>query len=113
MSTSPNALNWFEIPTLDFNRAQTFYAAVLGRPVASMAMGPGTMGMLSSDQQGVGGAIVHGAGMVPSQQGTMVYLNVGDDLAVMLARVEGAGGKIAVPKTQTTCRMPTRAPAYN
>lgn len=100
MSTPTNALNWFEIPALDFKRAQTFYATVLGRPVESMAMGPVTMGMLSSDQQGVGGAIVHGDGMAPAQQGTMVYLNGGDDLAVMLARVEAAGGKIAVPKTE-------------
>lgn len=100
MSTPTNALNWFEIPALDFQRAQSFYATVLGRPVESMSMGPVTMGMLSSDQQGVGGAIVHGDGMSPSQQGTLVYLNGGDDLATMLARVEGAGGKIAAPKTE-------------
>ena len=100
MSTPTNALNWFEIPALDFQRAQRFYATVLGRPVESMAMGPVTMGMLSSDQQGVGGAIVHGDGMSPSQQGTLIYLNGGDDLSVLLARVEGAGGKIAVPKTE-------------
>lgn len=100
MSTPTNALNWFEIPVLDFKRAQTFYETVLGRRVESMSMGTVTMGMLSSDQQGVGGAIVHGEDMSPSQQGTLVYLNGGDDLAVMLARVEGAGGKIAVPKTE-------------
>jgi len=29
-----------------------------------------------------------------------VYLNGGADLALMLARVEGAGGSIAVPKTE-------------
>ncbi len=100
MSTPTHALNWFEIPVLDFKRAQAFYERVLGRRVETMSMGPVTMGMLSSDPQGVGGAIVHGEDMSPSQQGTLVYLNGGDDLAVMLARVEGAGGKIAVPKTE-------------
>lgn len=100
MSTPENALNWFEIPVLDFKRAQAFYEVVLGRRVEAMSMGPITMGMLSSDPQGVGGAIVHGEDMSPSKQGTIVYLNGGDDLAAMLARVEGAGGKITVPKTE-------------
>lgn len=25
-----NALNWFEIPTVDFERAKTFYETILG-----------------------------------------------------------------------------------
>ncbi len=95
-----HAVNWFEIPAKDFERAKAFYETVLGRPVATMSMGPVTMGMLSSDPEGVGGAIVKGDGASPSQQGTTVYLNGGDDLAPLLARVESAGGKIAVPKTE-------------
>ena len=43
--------------------------------------------------------VVHGDGTAPSKSGTLVYLNGGDDLAVMLARVEPAGGTVAVPKT--------------
>ena len=99
MSSSAHALNWFEIPVTDFARAQAFYEKVLGKTITPMPMGPTTMGMLSDDPEAVGGALVQGEGCVPSQQGTMVYLNGGDDLAPMLARVEGAGGKIAVPKT--------------
>jgi len=100
MSASPHALNWFEIPVADFARAKVFYEAVLGRTIEPMSMGPSTMGMLSSDPGAVGGAIVHGDGAEPARQGTLVYLNGGDDLAVMLARVEGAGGSVAVPKTE-------------
>lgn len=48
----------------------------------------------------MGGAIVLCDGTAPSQSGTLVYLNGGDDLAVMLARVEPAGGQVAVPKTE-------------
>jgi predicted enzyme related to lactoylglutathione lyase len=59
-----------------------------------------TMGMLSTDQNAVGGAIVHGGGVTPSTEGTTVYLNGGDDLAPILSRVEPAGGSIAVPKTE-------------
>lgn len=97
---SPHVLNWFEIPVTDFARAQAFYAAVLGRSIEPMVMGPTTMGFLSSDPDAVGGAIVQGGGATPSKLGTIVYLNGGDDLAPMLARVERAGGSVAVPKTE-------------
>jgi len=99
MSASPHAINWFEIPVTDFARARAFYEAVLGRPVETMTMGVYTMGFLSSSPDAVGGAIVQGDGTAPSQSGTLVYLNGGDDLAVMLARVVPAGGTVAVPKS--------------
>ena len=99
MSASPHAISWFEIPTLDFARAKTFYEAVLGRPIETMTMGPSTMGFLSTSPEAIGGAIVHGDGTAPSKSGTLVYLNGGDDLSVMLGRVEAAGGTVAVPKT--------------
>ncbi|MBX9927690.1 MAG: VOC family protein [Gemmatimonadaceae bacterium] len=95
-----NALNWFEIPVTDFARARDFYATILGVPIESIVMGPTTMGMLSTDPSAVGGAIVHGDGGVPSRSGTIVYLNGGDDLAPILARVQPAGGSVVVPKTE-------------
>jgi len=100
MPPSPHALSWFEIPVADFARAKAFYETVLGRPIEPMVMGSTTMGFLSTDPNAVGGAIVSGEGASPSRQGTTVYLNGGDDLAPMLARVERAGGSIAVPKTE-------------
>lgn len=100
MPTSPNVINWFEIPANNFARAQAFYSAVLGITIEPMAMGPSTLGFLSTDPNAMGGAIVQAEGCVPSAHGTIVYLNGGDDLAVMLARVEPAGGSIAVPKTE-------------
>lgn len=95
----PNALNWFEIPVSDFNRAKKFYETVLGTTIEPMPMGPTTMGMLSSDENAVGGALVHGGDNAPSENGTMVYLNGGEDLSPMLARAQQAGCRIVVPKT--------------
>jgi hypothetical protein len=95
-----NALNWFEIPVTDFARAKNFYEKVLGIVIDPMEMGPVTMGMLSTDQNAVGGAIVQGDGGSPSKSGTLVYLNGGDDLTPMLARAEAAGGSVVVPKTE-------------
>lgn len=96
----PHSLNWFEIPVTDFSRAKAFYETVLGITIAPMEMGPTMMGMLSTDPTAVGGALVQGEGSVPSPNGTMVYLNGGDDLAPMLARVVPAGGAVVVPKTE-------------
>lgn len=95
-----SVLNWFEIPVTNFSRAQAFYEKVLQITIPPMAMGPVTMGMLSSDQNAVGGAIVHGEGALPAQTGTLVYLNGGENLAPMLARVEAAGGTVVVSKTE-------------
>jgi uncharacterized protein len=100
MSASPHAISWFEIPVSNFARAKAFYETVLGMTIEPMVMGSTTMGFLSSSPDAVGGAIVHGEDVAPSKQGTTVYLNGGDNLAPMLARVERAGGSIAVPKTE-------------
>ena len=48
---------------------------------------------------GVGGGLAQGEGFEPSDKGTIVYLNGGEDLSVSLRKVEQAGGKIIMPKT--------------
>jgi len=94
-----NALNWFEIPVADMDRALKFYGAILDVEMAAMDASPGfTMAMFPAEG-GVGGALIHGEGLIPSADGTVVYLNGGDDLSVVADRVEGAGGKIIIPKT--------------
>ncbi len=93
-----NALNWFEIPTTDLARAIRFYNQVLGLEMSSFDMFGCQMAMFPSDC-GVGGALIHMENCKPSDQGTAVYLNGGDDLAVPLGKVEAAGGKVVMPKT--------------
>jgi uncharacterized protein len=101
MEMTTNALNWFEIPAIDFSRAKKFYGAIFDFSMPEMQMGPNTMGFLLHEQgKGVGGAIVKGEGYVPSQEGTLVFLSTGPDLAVVLARVAPAGGRVLVGKTQ-------------
>lgn len=95
-----NAINWFEIPVTDFNRAKKFYEALFGAEIMEMPFPDGKYGMLPCDMmEGVGGGIVQGAGYEPSATGSLVYLNGGDDLSGPLSRVESAGGKIVLPKT--------------
>ena len=98
-----NAINWFEIPVKDFDRAKVFYGKILDSNISEMEMGPFKMGFLPYDQtNGVGGAIVQGEGYEPTTKGAKIYLNGGDDLNVVLNRVETAGGKIILPKTEIT-----------
>ena len=104
MENLKNSLNWAEIPVNDFERAKKFYSKIYDYKMPSQQIGPNLMGFLlmEQDSQGVGGAIVKGESYVPSQQGTLIYLNGGKDLNVVLNRVEAAGGKVLQPKTQIT-----------
>jgi predicted enzyme related to lactoylglutathione lyase len=96
-----NAINWFEIPATDFERAKKFYEAVLNINIMEMPFPHGKYGMFPFDMEkgGVGGGIMQSEGFNPSAEGTVVYLNGGDDLSLPLSKVESAGGKIIMPKT--------------
>jgi predicted enzyme related to lactoylglutathione lyase len=93
-----SAVNWFDIPVTDMNRAKAFYSTLLGGELSDAAMGEeGAMAVLPY-QDGVGGALMQGDGYAPSQQGSVVYLNGGHDLSVPLGKVEAAGGKVLMDK---------------
>ena len=96
-----NAINWFEIPVTNFTRAKKFYETILATEIMEMPFPNGKYGMLPADMMngGVGGGLVQGEGFEPSEKGTIVYLNGGEDLSLALSRVEQAGGKIVLPKT--------------
>lgn len=103
MEMTKNAIAWVEIPVIDLDRAKKFYETIFDFEMPVIDMGPIKMGMLLYDQEGggVGGALCHGEGYQPSgENGSKVYLNGGDDLSTVLGRVEGAGGKVVVPKTE-------------
>lgn len=99
-----SALNWFEIPVTDIERATKFYSHVLNAeiPIMDLTEQMGSkLGMLP-DHGGVGGALVENAqhGYTPGDTGTTVYLARKDeDLNECLAKVEDAGGTVLMPKT--------------
>lgn len=100
MANQTNAINWFEIPVLNFERAKQFYSHILDYEMQEMLVNTSRMAFLPSDPElGVGGAIVQDEGCIPTALGTRVYLNGGNDLQVVLSRVEVAGGEIIVQKT--------------
>lgn len=96
-----NALNWFEIPVSDMERAQKFYGQVLDAEFKTEDFNGVEMSILPFEN-GVGGSLMKSAerGYVPSTEGSTVYLNGGEDLDKPLGRVEEAGGQVLMPKTQ-------------
>jgi uncharacterized protein len=95
-----NVIVWFDVPTLDFDRAVKFYSDILGAPVKVDVFSGEKLGFFPMEgQDGVGGDIVPpDPGYKPSTQGTRVYLNCADKLDEVAARVPKAGGKIVQPK---------------
>ena len=101
MTTHHNAINWFEIPVRDMDRAAAFYEALLGTTIRREAIGPNTLGVFTHDGgAGVGGCLLAGEHVpAPSLDGSLVYLNAGPSLDVVVARVAvAAGGRVLVPK---------------
>jgi len=95
-----NAINWFEIPAANHERAVKFYSQILGANLQPMEMAGVKMAFLPADDGDIGGAICSGEGYKPSAEGTLVYLNAGEDLSAPLSKVEKAGGKVVMPKTK-------------
>jgi uncharacterized protein len=101
MKTSENALNWFEIPVLDIKRAMKFYETIFDIKMNYLEMeGLKMASFIADDMTGkVSGALSQSELHVPSKDGVIVYLNGNPDLEIPLCKVDGAGGKIVMPKT--------------
>lgn len=99
-----NAISWFEIPALDINRAQKFYEAIFGLSLIPLETEQFKMRMFPLEDQrlGVGGCLIQSEGFYkPStSEGVLIYLNGNPDVQRILDKVEEAGGKVVMPKTQ-------------
>ncbi len=102
--TFKNAISWFEIPATDLDRAQKFYETIFEIQLAPLDMPNIKMRMFPLDDMmnGVGGAICLAEGFYKptATDGPLIYLNANPDVQIILDRIEAAGGKIMVPKTQ-------------
>ena len=97
-----NAINWFEIPVSDMPRACRFYGAIFDTALHASPMCDGEVAVLPYTDGAVGGSLFKHVDLTPAAQGTLVYLNGGDDLNTILERVGAAGGTVALPKTAIT-----------
>jgi uncharacterized protein len=99
-----NAISWFEIPTIDLDRAQKFYETIFGTSLIPLDLENIKMRMFPIENQmsGIGGAICYNKDFYKpsSTDGPLIYLNGNPDVQNILDKIESAGGKIMVPKTQ-------------
>jgi len=93
-----NSVNWFEIPVVDMPRAQAFYEAVMNVKLVGRDFMGAPMAIFAAE--GVAGALVKVPNRKPNADGALVYLNAGTELDAVLSRIEKAGGKIVMPRTE-------------
>jgi predicted enzyme related to lactoylglutathione lyase len=99
-----NAISWFEIPATNLQRAQTFYETIFNIQMIPLNTANFQMRMFPVEDpiNSIGGALSFAEGFYkPSAtDGPLIYLNANPDVQNILDKIEGAGGKIVVPKTQ-------------
>lgn len=101
-----NAISWFEIPSLNLEKAQQFYESMLQVKMQPMTMGPSECAVFPYDEaaDGVGGAIICGptapVTATGAGSGVLIYLySSSHSIDVLLQRAVTGGGRIAMPRT--------------
>lgn len=92
-----NALNWFELPALNLERAFQFYSTVLNNNVRMGTFGKDPLILFNvpfNTGEAVGGSIVKRDDLKPSTDGPIIYLNAFGKLSDAVNKVEPAGGKV-------------------
>jgi len=105
MDKNSNSLNWFEIPATDIARAKKFYENVFSIKMDDLGdmMGMKMVGFPAEMGNGkVSGGLVQSNMHKPSRDGAVIYLNANPGIQSVLDRIEPAGGKVVMPKTQIT-----------
>jgi predicted enzyme related to lactoylglutathione lyase len=103
MDKNANSLNWFEIPATDISRATKFYETIFDHKMQPMdeMMGMKMAGFPAEMGNGkASGALVQGPMHKPSMDGAVVYLNANPSIDAVVGKIEAAGGKVLMPKTQ-------------
>lgn len=97
-----NAINWFEIPATNFDRAVKFYENLLQINLNRiMFEGTTPNAIFPYAETGIGGAVVDAPYAKPSVDGAVIYLNAQNTsvFETALNRVESLGGRVVMPKT--------------
>lgn len=93
------AINWFEIPVRDFDRAVRFYESIFDSRLDRQQFGPQLKMAIFPHSEGTGGGLVWNPEFYhPSEGGALVYLNANPDLKTVEDRVASAGGKVIISK---------------
>jgi predicted enzyme related to lactoylglutathione lyase len=94
-----DVIDWFEIPTLDLERAVRFYETVLGARFKRETSGGPPQAMFVGKGEAPFGALVQDPRRKPAMDGALVYLSAGTDLDGCIERAARAGGRVVLPRT--------------
>ena len=103
MDKNSNSLNWFEIPAKDITRAKKFYESIFAINMNDMGENMGMKMVGFPAEMGNGkatGCLAESEMHKPSTEGAVVYLNANPSIQAVIDRIETAGGKVVMPKTQ-------------
>lgn len=103
MDKNANSLNWFEIPVSDIDRASKFYGTIMNAEMVALPemMGMKMVGFPSDPMNGkASGALAQSEMHKPSADGAIIYLNANPSIQTVVDKIEAAGGKVLMPKTQ-------------
>lgn len=102
-----NILTWFEIPVTDIDRAKKFYETILDIEMVKRTDGndeavffPFNSNVIQATSGRVTGVLAKTETNNPSSNGTVVYINASPYIQIVLDKVEQAGGKVIMPRTQ-------------
>ncbi len=104
MDSATNSLNWFEIPATDIKRAKQFYQTIFNIQMDEQEMMNIKMAFFPYEPASgkASGALCQSDFHKPSMDGAIIYLNGNPDLKTVLDKVDAAGGRVVMPKTQIT-----------
>lgn len=91
-------LEWFEIPSSNFQRAVDFYQKVFATELRIQPFGPFQMGVFSHQADDGAGCVIHGEGYTPGANGVVIYLDASPSIDAVLARIAAAGGQVTMGK---------------
>ncbi|VAW59923.1 hypothetical protein MNBD_GAMMA11-3376 [hydrothermal vent metagenome] len=94
-----NAINWFEIPVSDFERAIKFYEKVLDIQLKREKMDGINLAIFPADEEAIAGALVKVDFLQPGEQGCLVYLNVEGMMDGVIERAQSQGSSVFLAKT--------------
>jgi len=105
MDPNANALNWFEIPATDIERAQRFYEGIFDMEMTPLPDMPDMKMVgfpINMNSEKVSGALAASDYHQPSAEGILIYLNANPSIQIVIDRIETFGGQVIMPRTEIT-----------
>ncbi len=93
-------INWFEIPSTDFQRAARFYEALFDTVLKVEQTGPVKMAIFTDPAGESCGCVAYSDHYLPGKDGIVIYLDATPSIDKVIARIAPAGGQIQMEKME-------------